>query len=103
MNVSKCLLPLFMAILVTGFGRVSAKDTPKAPKPPIAADTLRSPKKETLKIQRKKGKIFEREKPERRKFDSTLFSGNAIVTRSDYMESMEKVYEMLSQVPAVTA
>ena len=37
-----------------------------------------------------------------RKFDSTLFSANSIPTRSDYLESLEKVFEMLNQVPEVT-
>jgi len=37
----------------------------------------------------------------RRRFDSSLFSSNA-PTRSDYLESLEKVFETLNQVPAIT-
>lgn len=81
----------------------SAQDSTKAAAPRPPADTVKSQQKGSLKVQRKKGKIFEREKPERRKFDSTLFTNNTIASRSDYMESMEKIYDMLSQVPAVTA
>ncbi|HVU57657.1 MAG TPA: mechanosensitive ion channel domain-containing protein [Puia sp.] len=97
----KSLLSLFTAFLIMGY--VSAQDSTKTAAPRSPADTVKSPPKAGLKVQRKKGKIFEREKPERRKFDSTLFTNNTIATRSDYMESMEKVYDMLSQVPAVTA
>src|ERR1700743_2460918 len=38
-------------------------------------------------------------KYEHRKFDSSLFSENAEATRSNYLESLEKVYQLLSQVP----
>ena len=84
-------------------GFACAQDSTKAVAPRLPADTVKSQQKGGLKVQRKKGKIFEREKPERRKFDSTLFTNNTIAARSDYMESMEKIYDMLSQVPAVTA
>jgi len=97
----KGLLTLFTAFLIFGFA--SAQDSTKAIVPKSPADTVKSQQKGGLKVQRKKGKIFEREKPERRRFDSSLFTNNTIATRSDYMESMEKVYDMLSQVPAVTA
>jgi small-conductance mechanosensitive channel len=97
----KSLLSLLSALLI--FGAATAQDSAKSPAPKSPSDTVRTTTKGGLKAQRKKGKIFEREKPERRKFDSTLFTSNAIATRSDYMESMEKVYDMLSQVPAVTA
>src|SRR5581483_3570493 len=99
----KSLLLLVTAFLTIGFA--SAQDSTKAaaPRSPAPADTARPPAKGQLKVQRKKGKVFEREKPERRRFDSTLFPNNTIATRSDYMESMERIYDMLSQVPAVTA
>lgn len=97
----KSLLLLLTAFLMIEFA--SAQDSTKAAAPRPPADTVKSQQKGSLKVQRKKGKIFEREKPERRKFDSTLFTNNTIASRSDYMESMEKIYDMLSQVPAVTA
>src|SRR5690348_5963506 len=97
----KSLLLLLTAFLTIGF--VSAQDSTKAPAPKSPADTVRPQAKGQLKAQRKKGKVFEREKPERRRFDSTLFTNNTIATRSDYMASMERIYDMLSQVPAVTA
>jgi len=97
----KSLLLLLTAFLTIGFA--SAQDSAKAAAPKSPADTVRPQAKGQLKVQRKKGKVFEREKPERRRFDSTLFTNNTIATRSDYMESMERIYNMLSQVPAVTA
>lgn len=58
-------------------------------------DSLRTKK-------RRPGLTLEREKPERRKFDSSLFTSSSVITRSDYLESMEKVFQMLDQVPAIT-
>jgi len=99
------LLSLFLSVL----GGLSAQDTVKQavpPRPLAKADTSgpgqNAEIKPQLKAERKKGKIFEREKPERRKFDSTLFTNTNVITRSDYLESMEKMYQVLSQVPAVT-
>jgi potassium efflux system protein len=98
------LLYLFLSVV----GGLSAQDTLKkaAPHQLAQADTSRPGQKEearpSLKIERKKGKIFAREKPERRKFDSTLFTNTNVITRSDYLQSMEKMYQVLSQVPAVT-
>jgi small-conductance mechanosensitive channel len=97
----KSLLSLVTAFLIFGFA--SAQDSTKAAAPKSPADTVRPKPKGQLKVQRKKGKVFEREKPERRKFDSTLFTNNTVATRSDYMASMERIYDLLSQVPAVTA
>jgi len=97
----KSLFLLLTAFLMMGFA--SAQDSTRAAAPKSPADTVKSQQKGELKTQRKKGKIFEREKPERRKFDSTLFTNSTVATRDDYMASMERVYDMLSQVPAVTA
>jgi len=100
---------LLLCFFIAGISCASAQDTLKTggPKPPqVAADTSKPVQKTQnrpqLKIERK-GKIFERERPERRKFDSTLFTNNNTATRSDYLESMEKIYQMLSQVPVVTS
>ncbi|MHA4811335.1 mechanosensitive ion channel family protein [Flavitalea flava] len=40
---------------------------------------------------------------DRRKFDSSLFSESNTLTRSDYLENLEKVFQLLNQVPATTA
>jgi potassium-dependent mechanosensitive channel len=39
---------------------------------------------------------------ERRKFDSTLFTNINIPTTSDYAEDLEKIYQLLNQVPVAT-
>lgn len=100
---------ILLCLFITGLIPVFAQDSSKTAGPQLprtAPDTAKTVQKtvvkSTSKIDRKKGKIFEREKPERRKFDSTLFTNNIIATRSDYLESMEKIFQMLSQVPAVT-
>jgi potassium efflux system protein len=41
----------------------------------------------------------EKRKYEHRKFDSTLFMENAAATQGDYLESVEKVFLLLDQVP----
>jgi potassium-dependent mechanosensitive channel len=101
---------LLLCFFITGFHALLAQDSSKTGIPRTlraAADTSKTVQKpvgkSTLKIDLKKGKIFEREKPERRKFDSTLFTNTVIASRSDYLESMEKIFQMLSQVPVVTA
>src|ERR1700743_3934570 len=38
-------------------------------------------------------------KYEHRRFDSSLFTENAAATRSDYLEALERLYQLLSQVP----
>jgi potassium efflux system protein len=89
---------LLFCFFILGISRLTAQD--KQPLPP--ADTTKPVPKPQLKVERKKGKIFQREQPERRKFDSSLFTNSNVATRSDYLESMERVYQVLSKVPAVT-
>lgn len=98
---------LVLCFLIVGIGQLSAQDTLKQgnPRLPVPADTSRPEKKtvrEGEKEQRRKKGTFEREKTERRKFDSSLFTNSNLPSRSDYLESLEKIFQMLSQVPAVT-
>ncbi len=44
-----------------------------------------------------------RGKIERRKFDSTLFTSASEPTAGDYLENLEMIFQMLSDVPATTA
>ncbi len=39
---------------------------------------------------------------ERRKFDSTLFKNNSIISTSDYAEDLGRVYQLLSKIPGTT-
>ncbi|HUB60432.1 MAG TPA: mechanosensitive ion channel domain-containing protein [Puia sp.] len=55
--------------------------------------------KDSARIPRKPRTIRDRKKYEHRKFDSTLFMENAAATRSDYLESVEKVFLLLDEVP----
>jgi small-conductance mechanosensitive channel len=75
---------LMLCFLTMGIGRLSAQDTLKPASRP-----------------HKKG-TFQRERTERRKFDSSLFSNDNIPSRGDYLASLEKIFTILSQVPAVT-
>src|SRR5882757_9721581 len=96
---------LLLCFFILAISRLSAQDTLKQGNPRLLApaDTSQQePKTEKAHDHKKSGKTFEREKTERRKFDSTLFTTASVVTRSDYLESMEKVFQILSQVPAVT-
>jgi small-conductance mechanosensitive channel len=43
--------------------------------------------------------VRDRKKYEHRKFDSTIFMENAAATRSDYLESVEKVFLLLDEIP----
>ena len=93
--MKKCFI-LLLSLTVAGLGLVNAQEN----------DSLRKekdfPQKDSLrKVSLKKesrGKI----KYERRKFDSSLFSENAAASRSDYQESLEKVFLLLNQVPDIT-
>jgi len=90
---------VLLCLFIMGIGAVSAQDSLKKAG---ASDTVQPAKKTTLKVERKKGKIFQREQPERRKFDSSLFTNSNAPTRSDYLESLERIYQTLDQVPVVT-
>ncbi|HVW61615.1 MAG TPA: mechanosensitive ion channel domain-containing protein [Puia sp.] len=96
---------LILCLLTMVIGRLSAQDTLKQGNPRLLApaDTSTPEKKtvQTKEPRRKKG-TFEREKVERRKFDSSLFTSSNIPSRSDYLASLEKIFTILSQVPAVT-
>jgi len=114
----KNALIVTILLFIFGNGLVSAQDSTKSPQPgqAIVADSLRKAKpvqsqvkqamdvRDSLKAKRRRpGILLEKEKPERRKFDSSLFTDNTIITRSDYLESMEKIFQMLNQVPAITS
>ena len=62
-----------------------------------AQDTLRA--KDSSRIPGKQRVLRDKKKYEHRKFDSTLFMENAAATRSDYLESVEKVFLLLDEVP----
>lgn len=62
-----------------------------------AQDSLR--KKDTARLPVKSRVVRDRKRYEHRKFDSTLFMENAAATRSDYLESVEKVFLLLDEVP----
>ena len=62
-----------------------------------AQDSLR--KKDTARLPVKSRVVRDRKKYEHRKFDSTLFMENAAATPSDYLESVEKVFLLLDEVP----
>ena len=64
-----------------------------------AQDSIPKPKKDTARIPGKIRSTQERKKYEHRKFDSTIFMENAAATRSDYLESVEKTFLLLDQVP----
>jgi potassium efflux system protein len=49
------------------------------------------------------GVTLSRGKTERRKFDSTLFTTASEPTSGDYLENLEKVFQLLSAVPATTS
>ncbi|HEV3413585.1 MAG TPA: mechanosensitive ion channel domain-containing protein [Puia sp.] len=56
-------------------------------------------KKDTAHLPGKLKTVQDRRKYEHRKFDSTLFMENAAATRSDYLQSVQKVFLLLDQVP----
>jgi potassium-dependent mechanosensitive channel len=52
---------------------------------------------------RRPGVTLTRVKTERRKFDSTLFTAASEPTSGDYLENLDKVFQLLSAVPATTS
>ena len=73
-------------------------------------DTARLPRPKTATVKdsaktdnRRTGVTFIKGKTERRKFDSTLFTTKVEATTSDYLENMDKVFQLLSSVPAITS
>jgi potassium efflux system protein len=66
-----------------------------------AQDTVRikGSGRDTARLAGKPRTLRDRKKYEHRKFDSTIFMENAAATRSDYLESVEKVLLLLDEVP----
>jgi potassium efflux system protein len=64
-----------------------------------AQDSIPRTKKDTARIPGKIKSAAERKKYEHRKFDSTIFMENAAASRSDYLESVEKTFLLLDQIP----
>ena len=92
----KHLLLCLTALFAIGF--LHAQDTVK-PRPAKPAAI----KEDSLKSNRRKGGFYrETFKHVRRKFDSTLFTTQNIPTTSDYAEDLDRVYQVLNQVPGVT-
>jgi potassium-dependent mechanosensitive channel len=60
------------------------------------------PQNDTLRKTSSKKQPLGKAKYVHRKFDSSLFSENAAASRSDYQESLEKVFLLLNQVPEMT-
>ncbi len=87
------LLPVFTLLIgLAGAHSLYAQDTVrKAPGPDTLPGKQKSPVSDKTKP--------EKRKYEHRKFDSTLFMENAAATQSDYLESVEKVFLLLDQVP----
>jgi potassium-dependent mechanosensitive channel len=105
---------LILAFSICATIRVSAQDpgdtaiaAGKIPAGPH--DTLRTGRsrpgevKNALNGRRRPGVTLFRGKIERRKFDSTLFTAVNEPTTGDYLESLEKVFQLLSDVPATTS
>jgi potassium efflux system protein len=84
-----CRPILFLALLAGLTMTVRAQDT--LHRKDTARDSARVPGKPRATRDRKKY--------EHRKFDSTLFMENTAATRSDYLESVEKVLLLLDEVP----
>jgi len=90
-------LLLFIAGILLA-GSVRAQDTVK---PHPAKVTLL--KEDSTRHGRRKSEVYrETFKHVRRKFDSTLFTTRDIPTNSDFAEDLERVYQVLNQVPIVT-
>ena len=94
----------FLILLLTGLGlgAANAQDIDSILGKP--ADSLNGKKTDTLRKTplRKDKQSLSRQKFEHRKFDSSLFSESAAASRSDYQESLEKVFLLLNKVPEVT-
>ena len=91
-------LLLCLTVLITT-SILHGQDTAKLPKAKPAAIKEDS----TKPTARRKSEVYrEAFKHVRRKFDSSLFTTRDIPTNSDYAEDLERVYQVLNQVPAVT-
>ena len=77
-------LVIFLAVLGNFALTVRAQDSPH--------------RKDTSRLPAKPRPALDRKKYEHRKFDSSLFTENAVATRSDYLESLEKTFLLLDQV-----
>jgi len=91
---------IFLAFGILGVLLVNAQDTIRAPKDSTRArDTVRSGR-----AAHKKNTEFYKQNFDhvRRKFDSTLFTSINIPTTGDYAADLEKIYQMLNQVPITT-
>ena len=84
---------IFLVFCVLGVLFVNAQDTARI------RDTVR-----TGRVAHKKGGEFFKQNyaRTRRKFDSTLFTNINIPTTGDYAADLEKIYQMLNQVPITT-
>ena len=100
------LLSLTLILFISAGTFVNAQDTTR----PALSDSARSfhavpgraSARDTAKLVIKKpGALFR--KIERRKFDSTLFTNNTAITTSDYLETMGKIFQLLSSVPETTS
>ncbi|HXB08197.1 MAG TPA: hypothetical protein VNW04_13800, partial [Puia sp.] len=89
---------LFLTIGLLVLGSLRAQDTVKLPARKSAA-----PKEDSAKSDRRRSEVYrETFRHVRRKFDSTLFTSKDLPTTSDYAEDLERVYQILNQVPIIT-
>jgi potassium efflux system protein len=65
----------------------------------IPKDSVQQKTKDSARDKEKGKPATGRRRYEHRRFDSTLFMENAAATQSDYLESVEKVFLLLDQVP----
>ncbi|HZE85876.1 MAG TPA: mechanosensitive ion channel domain-containing protein [Puia sp.] len=104
-NKWSLLLPLVLVAAVPALAQV---DSLARQKPVFIADSSRSIRAKTTSMElgkpghRKPEYFRDTFRRERRKFDSSLFTTITVPSTSDYAEDLGKIYEMLSQVPAVT-
>jgi potassium efflux system protein len=95
-RLMKRFLSLAIGLLVLSC--VKAQDTVK--RPPVRPATV---KEDSAKHVRRKSEVYrEAFKHVRRKFDSTLFTTRDLPTTSDFAEDLERVYQVLNQIPTVT-
>jgi potassium efflux system protein len=93
--MKKCFI-LLLSLTVAGLGMANAQENDSLQKQKDV------PKKDSLRKTGLKKESSGKIRYEHRKFDSSLFSENAAATRSDYEESLEKVFLLLNQVPDIT-
>ncbi len=110
---------LFFALVLCALGTgitVYAQDTSRpgvgpVPRPAPAVDSAKPVSRNELnknEPNRNEPGRNEPKKPaprkyERRKFDSTLFTNSDVPTTSDYLENLEKIFQLLSAVPVTTS